>query len=51
MDELRLKVRDRNDAYTKWLTTSKREFLVQFKERLHVWQERLSDRHRVHGSK
>ena len=32
LDELRLKLRNRNDAYTKWLATSKREDLMQFKE-------------------
>ena len=32
LDQLRLKLRKRNDAYTKWLATSKREDLVQFKE-------------------
>ena len=32
LDELRPALRNRNDAYTKWLATSKREDLVQFKE-------------------
>ena len=32
LDEFRLKLRNRNEAFTKWLATSKREDLVQFKE-------------------
>ena len=32
LNELRPKLKNRNDAYTKWLATSKREDLVQSRE-------------------
>ena len=36
LEELMLKLRNRNDAYTKWLATSKREDMAQFKEARNV---------------
>ena len=50
LDELRPKLRNKVDAYTKWLAMSEREDLVQFKETRSVARKK-SDRRRVHGSK